>query len=638
MIAPLALLALAPQSTWYVDAAAPAPGDGTLAAPYARIDFALAQATTLTGDTVLVAPGEYTGEVVDFAGKDVVVRSSGGAAVTTIRGSDDPMNPEAAVRLDSGEGAGAVLDGFTIIGGWGALGAPPLDGQQTAGCGVYCDGASATLQNLVFRPGPAAAQAGSGLFVNQGSLSLTDCVFEDLGEDPSFTVGGGIAAYDSVLSLTDVELRRNKAAYRGGGVFLKDCTAQLLRVDFEDNVMAYASGAGLAAEASDVVMVECRFVSNQGNYWGGAVFTEGGALDVRDSVFTGNNSGIDAYPGGAISCSGATDSFHRCTFSSNQGQAGGALCNHAGEAHVEDCFFASNVAWGGQISSRGGAICGATTVRRSVFIGNTAVDLFSDGGGAIYSAGLVENCTFVDNVASAGLTGAVRSAQTMRNCIVRGSGAGAIGAGVPVTYSNVEGGFPGTGNFDEDPRFWGGAADVALLPTSPCIDAGDPSAPLDADGTRADVGALPFDPFACGAGCDGPLGATTCVSNPNSTGVDARLLGFGSDVASANLVVLTVDEVPRNQFGIFFTSRTPGFGPLTGSQGVLCVGGSILRRDQSILTDRGTGTVSDRIDLTDIAQGQAAVAGETWTFQYWFRDLNPQVTSNTSSSLRISFR
>src|SRR4029453_15329915 len=50
---------------------------------------------------------------------------------------------------------------------------------------------------------------------------------------------------------------------------------------------------------------------------------------------------------------------------------------------------------------------------------------------------------------------------------------------------------PGEGNFDADPRFVD-RSDYALLPDSPCIDAGDPTA-LDPDGTRADVGARWFN-------------------------------------------------------------------------------------------------------------------------------------------------
>jgi len=54
----------------------------------------------------------------------------------------------------------------------------------------------------------------------------------------------------------------------------------------------------------------------------------------------------------------------------------------------------------------------------------------------------------------------------------------------------------GPGNLHVDPLWWDAASgDVALRPDSPCIDAGDPTAPLDPDGSRSDIGALRFDPL-----------------------------------------------------------------------------------------------------------------------------------------------
>ncbi len=52
---------------------------------------------------------------------------------------------------------------------------------------------------------------------------------------------------------------------------------------------------------------------------------------------------------------------------------------------------------------------------------------------------------------------------------------------------------PGIGNIQADPNLFNpDANDFSLLSTSPAIDAGDPNSPNDADGTRADIGALPF--------------------------------------------------------------------------------------------------------------------------------------------------
>jgi parallel beta-helix repeat protein len=59
--------------------------------------------------------------------------------------------------------------------------------------------------------------------------------------------------------------------------------------------------------------------------------------------------------------------------------------------------------------------------------------------------------------------------------------------------TNYEGCSPGAGSFSDDPRYVSDPFDFHLQSDSPCIDAGDPSSPLDPDGTRADVGAYYYD-------------------------------------------------------------------------------------------------------------------------------------------------
>ena len=63
---------------------------------------------------------------------------------------------------------------------------------------------------------------------------------------------------------------------------------------------------------------------------------------------------------------------------------------------------------------------------------------------------------------------------------------------IAITYSDLEWPWAGTGNFVADPLFADPAAgDYRLLAGSPCVDAGDPAAAADPDGTRADLGCYP---------------------------------------------------------------------------------------------------------------------------------------------------
>lgn len=64
-------------------------------------------------------------------------------------------------------------------------------------------------------------------------------------------------------------------------------------------------------------------------------------------------------------------------------------------------------------------------------------------------------------------------------------------ATILIDYTNLSEPWPGVGNFNQNPRFADPSrGDFRLQPGSSSIDAGDPAAALDADGTRADLGAF----------------------------------------------------------------------------------------------------------------------------------------------------
>ncbi len=82
----VALLAVssAQAATIHVDDDCPGPGMGTVRDPYCSIQTAIDNA--MDTDEIVVAPGTYF-ETINFLGKAISLRSSDGAAVTTIDGT-----------------------------------------------------------------------------------------------------------------------------------------------------------------------------------------------------------------------------------------------------------------------------------------------------------------------------------------------------------------------------------------------------------------------------------------------------------------------------------------------------------------------------------------------------------------------
>jgi hypothetical protein len=77
-----------------------------------------------------------------------------------------------------------------------------------------------------------------------------------------------------------------------------------------------------------------------------------------------------------------------------------------------------------------------------------------------------------------------------------------------------------------------------------------------------------------------------------------------------------------------------------GSQGDLCLGGSIGRFNLLVGNASAVGTYERAIDLFAIPQSFGPVftiPGTTWTFQTWFRDANPTPTNNFSSAVEAFF-
>ncbi len=144
------------------------------------------------------------------------------------------------------------------------------------------------------------------------------------------------------------------------------------------------------------------------------------------------------------------------------------------------------------------------------------------------------------------------------------------------------------------------------------------------------------------------LGATSAnfcgTAEPNSSGFSATISTTGSLNVSTNNLSLHATGLPTGQFGYFLNSQGQAFiSNPGGSQGNLCLGGAPMGRHNrsfEVGFSGASGTIDLTLDLTDIPTPNGTygiVAGETWNFQCWFRDMNPGSTSNFTDGISVLF-
>ena len=141
---------------------------------------------------------------------------------------------------------------------------------------------------------------------------------------------------------------------------------------------------------------------------------------------------------------------------------------------------------------------------------------------------------------------------------------------------------------------------------------------------------------------DDQIGSTYCSpAVPNSSGGPATLTLSGTNVSAIGHLELRASGLPTDSFGFFITSRDrasiamPG-----GSSGTLCLGGSIGRLvgPGQIQNSGSAGAFTLTIDPSSLPSPTGPILpsfGERWNFQAWFRDANPQVTSNFTSGATV---
>jgi predicted outer membrane repeat protein len=194
---------------------------------------------------------------------------------------------------------------------------------------------------------------------------------------------GGAIWNDGTLITTDVAFVANQATGNGGAI-RNDGTLSVFDGDFLAN-LADGNGGAIYNSATGTMTVtnETLFLGNRADVPsdGGAIFNDGGTVQVSNLVTFDTNGGVD---GGAIAnASFGTLTVDGVRFLSNVGSDnGGAIANLAGFVTISGSRFFDNLA----ISDDGGAIYnaiggGSVNVERSEFASNDA----GNQGGAFWN-------------------------------------------------------------------------------------------------------------------------------------------------------------------------------------------------------------------------------------------------------------
>jgi len=177
------------------------------------------------GDTVLVAPGTYTGDGnrdIDFSGKGILLLSEAGPEATIIDCEGSKGSEHRGFHFHSGEDSSATVSGFTVT-----------KGQFWIGAGVFCEAFSSPL--------------------------IDHCVLTN----NSAVVGGGINAWEGASPIIrHTAITANHADSWGGGVVIWDSSLVIENCEIADNTAG--TGAAIRAQpGAKVTIMGCTITGNR---------------------------------------------------------------------------------------------------------------------------------------------------------------------------------------------------------------------------------------------------------------------------------------------------------------------------------------------------------------------------------------
>ena len=344
----------------------------------------------------------------------------------------------------------AVLDGFTIRSG-------AADGNHewySQGGGMYNYNGEPTIINCKFTLN--AAYNGAAMYNKNSNPTITNCLFYYNDSQAGLSCGpAGIYDTNSSPVLTGCTFIENHGANGGGMANTNNSNPVLTDCVFIANYGQNGKGGGIYNYQSNPILTNCTFTDNNSTN-GAGIANYQCSPTITGCTFTGNL----ATDGAGIFNNLSEPNFIDCLFNANRAESfGGGIKNTDSRVNIVDCKF---------IGNRSGKAAGLyneysdVTLENCIITGNFAE---IQGSSMLNEASELKliNCTIADNVciqpffeSSISFEPNIPCSAEFTNCILW-NGQNTIQQNtnsiITVNYSDIQGGFDGVNNIDQDPCF-----------------------------------------------------------------------------------------------------------------------------------------------------------------------------------------
>ncbi len=392
----------------------------------------------------------------------------------------------------------ATLRGLTVTGGHGLDGGAIYSTETLLvddctisdsvsdhnGGGILATaGAPLTVTNTTIN-GNLAMEDGGGIHAK--SLSITNSTISG---NSSIDDGGGIYARFS-LSIASSTISANNAD-DGGGIRFETGHLSIVNSLINDNSAIDDGGGILSDYNAQAFIIDSRISGNSSTDDGGGIYSKHGYISITNSLIDGNS----ADDGGGIvsGVAGSTVIIHDSTIRENTAvdDGGGLLSRIGSHVTITSSTISQNSTLnrGGGIAGFGGTVFTLTNVTVSENSANSAGGMLADHVDVdLINSTITQN---VANISGGGIYFEGTGGNTLANSIVANNAAGSSGGDVFGTFyatyslientsganisgiSNITGADPLLGPLQNN----GGLTEThELLPGSPAIDVGDPTA------------------------------------------------------------------------------------------------------------------------------------------------------------------